>query len=239
MIKMECDILIIIDAGHGGFDPGGGSNEYFKEKDINLLISIYEANRLNELGIKTNLVRDSDITLTPGNRISKISSFNPKPNDILISNHVNTGNDYGGEVIYSIRGNDTLPKLIARNLSNVGLRIRNVYQKRNQYKKDYYFVLRETIPNDALIIEYGFASSDTDTALIRYSWPKLAEAVVKAIAEYLKVQYTKPKYTTYIVKENDTLYNIAKEYNTTVDQIKKDNSLSSNLIKPSDILIIS
>ena len=25
---------IIIDPGHGGYDPGGGSNQYFKEKDI-------------------------------------------------------------------------------------------------------------------------------------------------------------------------------------------------------------
>ena len=35
---------IIIDPGHGGFDPGGGSNQYFKEKDINLLISNYYCN---------------------------------------------------------------------------------------------------------------------------------------------------------------------------------------------------
>ena len=27
---------IIIDPGHGGFDPGGGSNNFFKEKDLNL-----------------------------------------------------------------------------------------------------------------------------------------------------------------------------------------------------------
>ena len=32
---------LIIDAGHGGFDPGGGSNIYFKEKDLTLKISNY------------------------------------------------------------------------------------------------------------------------------------------------------------------------------------------------------
>lgn len=26
--------MVIIDAGHGGWDPGGGSNSYFKEKDM-------------------------------------------------------------------------------------------------------------------------------------------------------------------------------------------------------------
>ena len=31
----DSNTKIIIDPGHGGFDPGGGSNEVFKEKDIN------------------------------------------------------------------------------------------------------------------------------------------------------------------------------------------------------------
>ena len=42
---------VIIDPGHGGYDPGGGSNQYFKEKDINLLISKYQD--IIEQGSKT------------------------------------------------------------------------------------------------------------------------------------------------------------------------------------------
>ena len=86
---------IIIDPGHGGFDPGGGTNEFFKEKDINLLISKYQNARFKELGINSILVRDSDETLTPKNRIDRINSFNPSSSDILISNHVNSGKDIG------------------------------------------------------------------------------------------------------------------------------------------------
>ena len=41
--------VIYIDPGHGGFDPGGGSNEFFKEKDINLLISKYQNARFKEI----------------------------------------------------------------------------------------------------------------------------------------------------------------------------------------------
>ena len=104
---------ILIDPGHGGFDPGGGSNKYFKEKDMNLLISKYIDKRLKELGIKSQLVRDTDETLTPKSRIERINSFNPTQNDILISNHVNNGGDIGGEVIYSVRGTKDLPNLIA------------------------------------------------------------------------------------------------------------------------------
>ena len=76
---------IIIDPGHGGFDPGGGSNQYFKEKDINLLISNYQNARFKELGIDSQLVRNNDETLTPKNRIDRINTFNPSSSDILIS----------------------------------------------------------------------------------------------------------------------------------------------------------
>ena len=68
---------IIIDPGHGGFDPGGGRNNFFKEKDLNLLISKYQNARFKELGINSNLVRDKDETLTPKARIDRINSFSP------------------------------------------------------------------------------------------------------------------------------------------------------------------
>ena len=229
---------IIIDPGHGGFDPGGGSNQYFKEKDINLLISNYQNARFNELGIDSQLVRTSDETLTPKNRIDRINTFSPSSSDILISNHINVGGDSGGEVIYSVRGNKNLPNLIANNLTSTGLKIRNVYQRKNRLGKDFYFVQRDTIPNNALIIEYGFADNELDSNRIRFNWPELAEAVVKGTAEYLNIPYSRPNIITYIVKKDDSLYTIAKRFNTTVDKIKKDNNLTSNEIYPENILYI-
>ena len=229
---------IIIDPGHGGFDPGGGSNQYFKEKDINLLISNYQNARFKELGIDSQLVRTYDETLTPKNRIDRINTFSPSSSDILISNHINVGGDSGGEVIYSVRGNKSLPNLIANNLTSTGLKIRNVYQRKNRLGKDFYFVQRDTIPNDALIIEYGFADNELDSNRIRFNWPELAEAVVKGTAEYLNIPYSRPNIITYIVKKDDSLYTIAKRFNTTVDKIKKDNNLTSNEIYPENILYI-
>lgn len=230
---------IIIDPGHGGFDPGGGSNQYFKEKDINLLISNYQNARFKELGIDSQLVRTFDETLTPKNRIDRINTFSPSSSDILISNHINVGGDSGGEVIYSVRGNKDLPNLIANNLTSTGLKIRNVYQRKNRLGKDFYFVQRDTTPNNALIIEYGFADNELDSNRIRFNWPELAEAVVKGIAEYLNIPYSRPNIITYIVKKDDSLYTIAKQFNTTVDKIKKDNNLTSNEIYPENILYIN
>ena len=230
--------MVIIDAGHGGFDPGGGSNIYFKEKDITSKISKYMKKRFDELGIPSVLVRTGDETLNPSERINKIVSLGAKENDILISNHVNSGGSKGAEVIYSLRGNNTLPNLIGKSLSKTGIPIRNVYTRRGKTGKDYYFILRNTAPNNAMIVEYGFADDDEDTYRILYNWPTLAEAVVKAVSEYLNIEYSNPNEITYIVKPNDSLYKIAEKFNTSVSKIKENNSLTSNTIYPGAILKI-
>lgn len=230
--------MVIIDAGHGGFDPGGGSNIYFKEKDITRKISNYMKKRFDELGIPSVLVRTGDETLNPSERINKIVSLGAKDSDILISNHVNSGGSKGAEVIYSLRGDNTLPLLIGDNLKQTGIPIRNIYTRRGKTGKDYYFILRNTNPNNAMIVEYGFADDDEDTYRILYNWPTLAEAVVKAVSKYLNIEYSNPNEITYIVKPNDSLYKIAEKFNTSVSKIKENNNLTSNTIYPGAILKI-
>ena len=56
-------MLVIIDPGHGGWDPGGGSNNLWLEKDMNLKISQYQKRRFDELGIPATLTRTTDETL--------------------------------------------------------------------------------------------------------------------------------------------------------------------------------
>lgn len=230
--------MILIDAGHGGWDPGGGSNTFFKEKDLNKEISDYEYRRFRELGLPVAMVRVADETLTPVERIKNVENLGASINDILISNHINTGGGTGGEVIYSIRGDGELPNMIARSLKAAGLPIRNVYTKVGSTGKDYYFMLRNTAPKNAMIIEYGFADNAADTNRLLYDWPTLAEAVVKAVANYYKVPYTPPTFQIHIVRPDESLYSISKKYNTTVDAIKKENNLQSNTIYPRMVLTI-
>lgn len=224
--------MIIIDPGHGGWDPGGGSNVYFKEKDLTKKISDYQKQRFDQLGINSILVRQNDETLSPTSRINKIAEIGAGPNDILISNHINNGGSGGGEVIYALRTNKELPNLIAGGLKNTGLPIRNVYQKTGRTGKDYYFILRDTVPNNSMIIEYGFADNDDDVYRLLYNWPLLAESVVESITNYLQVPYSKPSQITYIVKPNDSLYNISNQYGVSIDKLKADNNLSSDVIYP-------
>ena len=83
-------MMIIIDAGHGGTDPGASSGDII-EKDYALKIANYIYNRLMELGIPAVITRDSDITLNPSDRINLIRPYISSRDDLVISNHLNAG----------------------------------------------------------------------------------------------------------------------------------------------------
>ena len=82
---------IVIDAGHGGSDRGAVGNGIV-EKDLNLLISEYMYNRLNELGIPVKMTRTTDETVSPNERVRRIlEAFGNRNDVIVISNHINAG----------------------------------------------------------------------------------------------------------------------------------------------------
>lgn len=82
---------IVIDAGHGGDDPGASGNGII-EKDLVLDISNYMYDRFRELGIPVALTRSTDITLSPTERTNKIlDQFGNTSDVIVISNHINAG----------------------------------------------------------------------------------------------------------------------------------------------------
>ncbi len=59
-----------------------------------------------------------------------------------------------------------------------------------------------------------------------------------SIGQILKIPTTTNNYITYIVNSGDTLYAIARYYNTTVDAIKTLNNLTSNTLSIGQVLLI-
>lgn len=232
---------VVIDAGHGGDDPGTIANG-ITEKDYTLKISNYIHNRLDEMGVPNEMSRTSDVMLSASDRPKKIQSFYGNGSDVLVvSNHINAGSGDGAEIIYALRNNDKFAKKLATEFENAGQSVRKYYQRRlpSNPAKDYYYIMRDTPNNETVIVEYGFADTISDANLIKNDWKKLAEAVTKAIVEYAGGKYVAPLGSNYYtVKSGDSLWSISRKFGVTVNELKKVNNLSSNLLSIGQNLII-
>ena len=236
--------MVIVDAGHGGTDPGSSSGDII-EKDYTLKIANYMYNRFKDLGIPTVITRTEDTTLNPTDRINTIRPNITSSDDIVISNHLNARGGDGAEIVYALRNDDTLSKMILDNIEETGQNIRKWYQRKlpSDPNKDYYYIIRNTSPAESILVEYAFLdSTKDDRKQIKNDWDKWAEAVVKAVAYYKGYNYVAPGENTvnntYTVQKGDSLWSIAKRFNVGINEIKNANNLTSSLISVGQQLII-
>ncbi len=84
---------VVIDAGHGGDDPGAVGNG-ITEKVYTLQISEYIYDRLSDMGIDSSMTRTRDTTLDPDTRTQVVQSFYGDGEDVIVlSNHINAGGE--------------------------------------------------------------------------------------------------------------------------------------------------
>ena len=142
-------------------------------------------------------------------------------NYLLISNKLNSNNNI--EIVYPLKNNDSLSKVINDQLSKLTT-VSKYYQLRSSFNTtlDYYEIFRNLKDNNGIIIKY----SENDLK------DNIINAIYQAIINYLSDD------NLYIVKSGDSLYAISKKFNVTVDDIKKINNLSSNLLSIGQKLII-
>ena len=243
------NLQVVIDAGHGGSDSGAVSSSGVREKDLTLMISQYMYEEFQKRGVPVTLIRNTDETISPTERVQRIlAAYGDNPNVVIISNHINAaGSDIqgaeGAEVIYALRNDDTLASNILTALGNAGQTMRKVYQRRypSDTSKDYYFIHRNTgSQTQPVIVEYGFIDNPEDLARIQANYKEYVDAVVDAVIATANGQ-TIPSGqggNYYTVKSGDSLWSIANKYNTTVNELKSLNNLSSNILQVGQILVL-
>ena len=172
--------VIIIDAGHGGFDGGAVASDGTIEKDINLKITLFLREYLTFFGFKTIMVRDSDCSVEadPSATIrerktsdlhNRLKLLEDTENAILVSIHQNkfTEERYSGaQVFYSPRSKDE-SSLLAQCIQET---IVNTLQKSNtrQIKEcgsSVYLIYNAVKP--AVLVECGFLSNLKEAELLK------------------------------------------------------------------------
>lgn len=239
---------VVVDAGHGGVD-GGATGNGLVEKNLNLQAANYMFKRLTELGIPAYITRSDDTSLSRQDRINNsLNAFGKDKDVILVSNHINAGGGEGAEIVYALRNDDTLAKMMLENIGKKGQKMRKVYQRRlpENPNLDYYYIIRDTNPLESLLVEYGFIDNSSDAAKLKSNLNNYVEAVVEALANYLNVPYSQqgsaiptPVDDYYTVQKGDTLYKIAILYNISVDELKRINNLNTNTISVGQKLLVN
>ncbi|MDW7730125.1 MAG: N-acetylmuramoyl-L-alanine amidase [Bacillota bacterium] len=83
--------VVLLDPGHGGYDPGAAYNG-LKEKDLNLMLALKVAERLD--GVKVLLTRERDSYVSLSDRVALSRRAEP---DLFLSLHANAGGGRGFE----------------------------------------------------------------------------------------------------------------------------------------------
>lgn len=176
--------LVVIDPGHGGTDNGSSINGVY-EQEINLEIALLLAERLEEAGIDTLLLRkDNDTSLSLDERVETAERAGA---DIYVSIHQNfyEGKDAsvaGMETWFSGKLEDSgrLARLVQeKTAEKTGANNRGVIESEELY------VLREiSIP--ACLIETGFLSSKGEREALQTEeyQKKIAEGIAEGIEGY-------------------------------------------------------
>lgn len=170
---------IILDAGHGGNDPGAFSLRGEKEKDFTLTTTHIVAETLRSAGATVVLTRSGDTYLSLRDRVSTSEIYNA---DAFLSIHYNahtSGMANGASTHYSSNQAKHLAESIQAELN------KEISMNNRGVRHDAFYVLREN-RNLSVLVELGFLSNDYDLSQISSAHHSndVARAIEKGLINY-------------------------------------------------------
>lgn len=182
-------ISLVIDAGHGGADPGMVGDAVL-EKDVNLAAARCLASYCRFAGAGVTLTRERDAALSESKRADleqRVALAKTARADVFISLHCNSyvadPSQHGAQVFYAA-GNEegkrlaeTLQRALCQQLGNTE---RTALPHPDSY-------LLKNIDCPAVIVEMGFLSNAAEEEALAspdYQW-ELAWALFRGLSDYL------------------------------------------------------
>ncbi|WP_035052919.1 N-acetylmuramoyl-L-alanine amidase [Carnobacterium pleistocenium] len=173
------EATIVIDAGHGGNDPGALANT-FLEKEVTLSTAKLVANRLRDAGANVILTRSDDEFLSLDERTVISNQSNA---DVFISLHYDsteTANEISGTTTYYYHDKDIpLAEIISTNFQQNGI------LPNNDIRFGDFYVTRENT-QAAILIELGYLNNDVDQLTVNSSTyqSSVSEIIYQSLNQY-------------------------------------------------------
>lgn len=188
--------VVVLDAGHGGEDPGKVGNGDIYEKDINLAITGYVKKYLEQNDYQVVMTRCEDESLGTtakgfdknGDMRERLSAIEGAGAEVAVSIHQNSFTDVsvkGAQVFY--HEGSTAGKNLADAIQK-SLWQRLAGEKKREIKSDasYYLLKNSSIP--MVIVECGFLSNPEELALLQQEdyQKKVAWAIYMGIEKFFR-----------------------------------------------------
>lgn len=168
--------LVVIDAGHGGNNPGAVYNGR-REKDDALALGLAVGQILEQNGIEVYYTRTSDIYESP---YQKAQEANDVGADYFVSIHRNSSpypNQYTGieTLVYNRYGE------AARLANNINVRLEQVGFENQGVNERQNLVVLNSTEMPAVLVEVGFINTDEDNQLFDEQFNEIARAIADGI----------------------------------------------------------
>lgn len=153
---------VVIDAGHGGIDRGGGPGQTIPEKPYTLDAAIRLERELRRRGFRTVMTRTDDVFVPLSERVAIANSYR---NAVFVSVHYNSAPRVGahGYETYYYRS-DSLG--LAQRLHQAQLATMNT-EDRHVRRRGFYVVRNPRIP--AVLCEGGFLTNPEESRIVTNS----------------------------------------------------------------------
>jgi N-acetylmuramoyl-L-alanine amidase len=174
--------VVVIDAGHGGFDRGGIPGQRVAEKTMTLDVALRLRKVLQARGYRVVMTRDRDVFVPLPTRVAIANSYR---NAIFVCIHFNSAKRRGANGIETyFYGRDSLPLASAIHYYVAG---GAPTPNRGVRRRGYYVLRRTRIP--AVLVECGFLTNPTETRYVLNSSyrEKLAEEIARGIGSRSEV----------------------------------------------------
>lgn len=147
-------IVVVIDAGHGGFDTGAVQNIH-KEKDLTLEIAQRIKKQNKNANVEIILTREDDQDLDLNARSKKINEIKPQ---FFISLHTNKSNmkELKGTEVYHAPSKVEAKELAEKFFASID----DSLEKRGVKSGNFHLLRESDVPG--FIYEIGFISNDED-----------------------------------------------------------------------------